>query len=279
MPGGAAVGVSSPTMTRRTVLITGAGNGIGRSAARRFAESGWTVGAYDVDIDALQSLVQELPEADLITGRLDVTRSQDWQAALAQVTARGDGRLDALVNNAGLLRGGRLVDIPLEQQLQLIEVNVSGVLQGCYFAHPHLAATPGATVINLCSASAIYGQPELAAYSASKFAVRGLSEALDLEWDADGINVRAIWPLFVATQMTEGLDTGTTRNLGIHLTAEDVAEVIVETARNPDTRLGVKGFGPRQIHRAVGAQAKALMAAAAMSPSWLAREVNRFFAR
>ena len=81
-------------------------------------------------------------------------------------------------------------------------------------------------MVNLCSASAIYGQPELATYSATKFGVRGLTEALELEWRRYGIRVIAMWPLFVATPMVDGMETASTKRLGVHLTAEDVAAAI-----------------------------------------------------
>lgn len=141
------------------------------------------------------------------------------------------------------------------------------MINGCHAAYPLLKATPGAHVINLCSASAIYGQPELATYSASKFAVRGLTEALDLEWAEDDITVRAVWPLFVQTDMVVGMDIGSTRKLGVKLTADDVAEAILAATR-PSRR-------PRGVHIPVGLQAKVAFAAADLAPSWIARIANR----
>jgi NAD(P)-dependent dehydrogenase (short-subunit alcohol dehydrogenase family) len=162
---------------------------------------------------------------------------------------------------------GRLDTIPLADQQRAVEVNVTGVLNGCHTAYPYLRATPGAQVVNLCSASAIYGQPELATYSATKFAVRGLTEALDLEWEDDDITVTAIWPLFVNTAMVDGMDVGAQRRLGVRLTPEDVAAEVMDV---------VEGGGrlSHRVHRAVGAPAKAMLAASAMSPSWLNRLVN-----
>ena len=162
---------------------------------------------------------------------------------------------------------GRLDTIPLADQQRAVEVNVTGVLNGCHTAYPYLRATPGAQVVNLCCASAIYGQPELATYSATKFAVRGLTEALDLEWEDDDITVTAIWPLFVNTVMVDGTDVGAQRRLGVRLTPEDVAAEVMDV---------VEGGGrlSHRVHRAVGAPAKAMLAASAMSPSWLNRLVN-----
>ena len=119
--------------------------------------------------------------------------------------------------SGGSVLTGRLDTIPLADQQRAVEVNVTGVVNSCHTAYPYLRATPGAQVVNLCSASAIYGQPELATYSATKFAVRGLTEALDLEWEDDDITVTAIWPLFVNTAMVDGMDVGAQRRLGVRL--------------------------------------------------------------
>ncbi len=256
-------------MSRRSVLVTGAAAGIGRAVAKRFAAEGWLVGAYDVDEAGLASLAAHLGDA-VVTGHLDVRDAAQWQAALDHLTAHTGGCLDVLVNNAGILQAGRFAEIPLEAQRRTVDVNVTGVLNGCYVAHPYLRSTPGAHVVNLASASAIYGQPELATYSATKFAVRGLTEALDLEWAPDDITVRALWPLFVQTAMVDGVSTGSTRSLGVRLTAEDVADEVLAAVR-PGRRLSA--------HRGVGRQARMALASAGVTPSWLLRAANRRISR
>jgi NAD(P)-dependent dehydrogenase (short-subunit alcohol dehydrogenase family) len=259
-------------MATRSVLITGAAAGIGHATATRFARAGYRVGAYDVDETGLARLAAELDGHDVVTGRLDVRDAEAWAAVLADFTAPTDGRLAILVNNAGVLAGGRFAEIPLADQRRLVEINVQGVLNGCHTAYPYLLGTPGAHVVNLASASAIYGQPELATYSATKFAVRGLSEALDLEWREAGITVTALWPLFVATAMTHDLDIASTRSLGVRLTADDVAQAVLEAATTGHGLLG-------GVHRPVGLQARALFAAAELAPSWATRLVNRMLTR
>jgi short-subunit dehydrogenase len=127
-------------------------------------------------------------------------------------------------------------------------------------------------VVNLASASAMYGQPELATYSATKFAVRGLTEALELEWRRHGIRVIDMWPLFVATAMVDGLETGSTKSLGIRLTAEDVAEAIY-TATHPN-----RGR-PAQVHFPVGRQTKFLAALTQVSPNRIQRWLNKTVSR
>jgi NAD(P)-dependent dehydrogenase (short-subunit alcohol dehydrogenase family) len=254
-------------MVMKTVVITGATAGIGRATALHFAKAGYRVAAYGRNQEALDSLREHLG-AEGIAEQLDVRDAGAWRTRLAELAEVTGGTLDVLVNNAGVLSSGPFAEVPLEEQQTIMAINVGGMLNGCHIAYPYLKATPGAKVINLSSASAIYGQPELATYSASKFAIRGLTEALELEWAADDIQVSAVWPLFVDTGMVVGVDTASTRNLGVSLTADDVAASIVSLASS-------NSWLPHSVHHAVGRQAKGLMALSSVAPSWFMREVNK----
>lgn len=256
----------------KSVLITGGAAGIGRATAQKFADEGWLVGIFDVDSVGVQRALDEIGES-AIGGHLDVTDAEEWNEALAVFTAATGGTLDLLVNNAGILRGGRFAEQDLVRDHHLtIDINVKGVINGCYAAYPYLLATEGSGVINLCSASAIYGQAELATYSASKFAVRGLTEALELEWRKEGIRVQAVWPLFVDTAMTQDLKIGSTDTLGVNLTPADVADTIFAMAQER----GLLGkVLPAKVHTAVGLPAKAMALASDLVPSFLSREVNK----
>ena len=259
-------------MTSPTVFISGAAAGIGRSTALLFARRGYRVGAYDIDLAGLAGLREEITASggDVAIGQLDVTDAADWEHQLAAFTGVSR-RLDILVNNAGVLSSGRFEEIGLQTQRRMVDVNVYGAMAGLHTAFPYLRDTPRSQVVNLCSASAIYGQPELATYSATKFAVRGLTEALELEWRRHGIRVLAMWPLFVQTAMVDGLETGSTKSLGVHLTPDDVAESVY-SATHGRTRFA-------KVHYPVGRQAKIFSGVAQVSPNWVQRLMNKTVTR
>lgn len=256
----------------KSVFITGAATGIGRATALLFAQRGYVVGGYDIDEDGLQVLAADVTAVGgtPIVGHLNVTDADEVAQRLAEFTEAAGGRLDVLINNAGLLNAGRFEEIPLEVHQREIDVNVKGVVHGLHAAFPYLKKTPDSVVVNLASASAIYGQAELANYSATKFFVRAITEALNLEWGRYGIRVIDMWPLYVNTAMTKDVSTGTTQSLGIRLTAQDIAEDIVAAVDASLPRRLVA-----QVHFPVGIQAKALALGARFSPAWLTRLVNK----
>src|ERR1700754_1816053 len=171
-------------MPNRAVFITGAAAVIGRATALTFARNGFTVGGYDVDEAGLKTLADEIDElgARAIVGHLDVTDPDEMAARVAEFAKDAGDRLDVMINSAGILRAGRFDEMAIGGHLKEIDINTKGVVNGMYAAFPYLRTTPGSVVVNLASASAIYGQAELAVYSATKFFVRGITEALDIEW-------------------------------------------------------------------------------------------------
>jgi NADP-dependent 3-hydroxy acid dehydrogenase YdfG len=254
------------------VFITGAAAGIGRATALAFADRGYTVGGYDVDEANLQALADDIERIDgrVVTGHLDVTDPDEMACRVEEFVLSAGGRLDVMINNAGIMAAGRFEDTDLATHAKEIDVNAKGVVNGLHAAFPYLRFTPRSVVVNLASASAIYGQAELANYSATKFFVRGLTEALDLEWRRYGIRVVAMWPLYVQTAMTDDVTTGTTTSLGVRLTAQDVADAIVAAVEPPLVRRAL-----HQVHYAVGLQTKVLATGARFSPAWLTRLVNK----
>lgn len=255
-------------MTHRSVLVTGASAGIGRATVLRFLAMGWQVGAIDRDGRALAALEAEAASERLWTEAVDVTDADAYTAALRGFMEGTGGRLDVLVNNAGLVCAGDFESIDCTYYDRLIDVNVKAVVRGCHIALPFLMTTPGARVVNLCSASAAYGVPSYAVYSASKFAVRGLTEALDAEWRRHGIRVTAVWPLFTRTAMTAGIhQPAILERLGVRLDADDVARVVTRSATCPR-------WWP-QVHWNVGLQGLLVVLTTRFLPAWL----NRIFMR
>ncbi|AKK28893.1 SDR family oxidoreductase [Mycobacterium sp. EPa45] len=259
-------------MSAPSVFITGAAAGIGRATALTFARNGYRVGAYDIDLDGLAGLRKEIAAfgGDVATGELDVTDEDQWSARLGEFTS-STGQLDILVNNAGVLTTGAFGEVPLGVHRQMVDINFYGALVGLHAALPYLRATPRAQVVNMCSASALYGQPELATYSATKFALRALTEALELEWRQYGIRVLAMWPLFVKTAMTDGVETASTKSLGVNLQPEDVAAAVY-SATHRRGRLA-------RVHYPVGRQTAVLSALSQVSPNWMQRLITKTLTR
>lgn len=253
-------------MKQPNILITGAAAGIGKATAELFAAKGWFVGLFDMDQNGVEALQKQLGDDRAMAGRLDVTSAEDWQLALDEFTTSRGGQLDVLVNNAGILTTGRFESLELGRHHAMVDVNFKGVINGCHLAFPYLKQAPGARVINLASASAIYGTPIFASYSATKFAVRGLTEALNAEWQEYDIRVCDIMPIFVKSKMTEGVQTKSINDMGVRLTPEDIAKIIFKACNR-------KGFG--KVHWPVGFQTRQLMFALRLLPTWLARMIIR----
>jgi NAD(P)-dependent dehydrogenase (short-subunit alcohol dehydrogenase family) len=260
-------------MTSPSVFITGAAAGIGRATALTFARHGYRIGAYDIDLGGLAVLRDEITEhgGDVAIGELDVTDAAAWSARLGEF-AGAPGKLDILVNNAGVLTTGAFQDVPLAVHRQMIDINFYGALTGLRAAFPYLRDTAHAQVVNMCSASALYGQPELATYSATKFALRALTEALELEWRRYDIRVLDMWPLFVKTAMTDGVETGSTKSLGVNIEPDDVAAAVYSATHRGRGRL------PR-VHYPVGRQTSVLAAMSQVTPNWMQRLLTKTLAR
>ena len=257
--------MNSPA-TRPAIFITGAASGIGRACAELFAARGWFVGLYDIDAEGVAALAAALGEGKAVAGVLDVSDPEAWQQALASFWLQSGQRLDVLLNNAGILIAGAFETIPLAKHAAVIDVNVQGMINGCHKAYPYLAKTPRSHVINMASASAIYGQPDLVTYSASKFAVRGFTEGLDLEWRKHVIRVSAIWPSFVQTAMAKDYgQLASARSLGVQLTPEDVAATVWRCATSTP-------WLPKP-HWMVGLQARLMALGAQLGPRAITRWV------
>lgn len=186
---------------RKAIFITGGGSGIGRAVAQFFADKGWLVGLADVNRVGLDETAALLPEGQSTRHVMDVRDRDQWTAALNEFAQASGGRLDVLFNNAGIGTGGHFPDVAADDADRLIAINFGGVVNGIYTALPLLKATPGSVILNTGSASGYYGIAGLAVYSATKHAVRALTEALDIEFTRYGIKVRDLMPGFIDTPL------------------------------------------------------------------------------
>lgn len=184
----------------KSIFITGAGSGMGREAALLFHANGWRVGAIDRNENGLASLSQQLGAQRLWTRTVDVTDKAALEAALADFCAGNpDGGLDMMWNNAGIGESGWFEDVPYEAAMRVVDINFKAVLSGAYAALPYLEKTPGSLMFSTSSSSATYGMPRLAVYSATKHAVKGLTEALSVEWRRHGVRVADVLPGLIDT--------------------------------------------------------------------------------
>lgn len=257
-------------VTPRSIFVSGGATGIGKAVAKKFLDSGWVVGAYDIDDERLAEFQSEYPQ--LITGHLDVTDAEQWDEALAHFTAYTGGTLTVLDNNAGVIGFGDITEQDPDLIAAQVSINCTGVTLGARAAHQYLKKTPGAHLINMGSASSIYGQPHIAPYSASKFYVQGFSQALELEWEKDKIRVLNIMPLWAKTKLARG-NAKSIKRLGVHLTPEQVADKIWQ-AVHPANRLT-----RHRIMYSVGLPSLLMRYTARFAPSIVVRWINKFIAQ
>ena len=191
--------MSGKARGRQSIFITGAASGMGRETAKLFHAKGWFVGAYDVNTDGLKTLEQEIGNDNCVTGRLDVTNKADFDAAVAAFSAETGGRMDMLHSNAGIGESGWFEDVPFEAALKVVQVNLIGVIASLYAALPLLKTTPNSLVFITSSSSATYGMPRIAVYSATKHGVKGLTEALSVEFARHGVRVADVLPGLIDT--------------------------------------------------------------------------------
>lgn len=188
---------------QKSIFVTGAGSGIGRATAQLFAQRGWFVGLADINREGLEETAATLPEGQRISLMLDVRERAEWARAMesfGQVTGR---RLNVLFNNAGVGTGGLLEDMSDDDIDLVLDVNLKGVINGVRAALPLLRETAPARIVNTASVAALVGAPKVSVYTATKFAVRGLTESLDAEFARYGVRVTSLMPWFVDTAILD----------------------------------------------------------------------------
>ncbi len=190
----------------KVVLVSGAASGIGAGHARVFAAAGVKVAATDIQAEPCQEVVEGIiaDGGQAISAELDVTRLPAWEAAVAH-TLEAFGRLDFLINNAGIYLPGSVMEESPESWQRMIDINQTGVLYGMKAALPAMKAAGGGSIVNISSLYGIIGSAGSVSYHATKGAVRLMSKAAALEHVQDNIRVNSIHPGQIDTPILANL--------------------------------------------------------------------------
>ncbi len=186
----------------KVAIITGAAKGIGFSTAQRFAQEGAKVMIADIGLEALKAAALQIPSSEAYV--MNVTDRASIQAAVDQIMQR-HGRIDILINNAGITQDARLVKMTEAQFDTVIDVNLKGVFNCTQIVVPHMLELGSGAVVNASSVVGIYGNFGQTNYSATKFGVIGFTKTWARELGPKGIRVNAVCPGFIATEMVKAM--------------------------------------------------------------------------
>lgn len=220
---------------RKIILLTGASSGIGEATARRLVQAGHQLVIGARRIERLQALRDELGSIDCLA--VDVTQAEDL-AKMAQFALQQYGRIDVLINNAGVMPLSPLAALKMEEWRQTIDVNVHGVLNGIAAVLPTMQQQRAGQIINVASIGAHAVFPLSAVYCASKFAVRAISDGLRQE--SDCIRVTVVSPGVVASELADHITDPSAKESmegfrRIALPAEAIADAIAWSIDQPDS--------------------------------------------
>ncbi|MEV6966557.1 SDR family NAD(P)-dependent oxidoreductase [Hamadaea sp. NPDC051192] len=225
-------------LTEKVVLVTGASSGIGEATALALSKAGARVAVGARRTDRLRSLVDDA-SGEMLALDLDVTDQPSVEAAVAATLARF-GRLDVLVNNAGVMLSGPILGADTTEWIRMVETNLLGSMFAVHAALPHLVETRGA-VVQISSTSGRTASAASAVYAATKFGITAFSEALRQEVTAQGVRVIVVEPGFVATELADHITDQAIRSLAQDmarsmrtLRPEDIAGAILYALAQPE---------------------------------------------
>lgn len=229
----------------KVIIITGAAGGIGTAAAQMFAERGARLVLTDIRKDALEETVKNLPETGTKTLLVehDVTSPESWNALFERVLEEW-GRVDVLVNNAGVVFPGAAEEVPLEKVHQQVSVNFLGMIHGCRAAIPVMKRQGAGKIVNVASLGGVVPMPGEAVYSATKFAIRGYTMSLHAELRDTPVGICAVCPDSVDTpQLAYELkfDEAVLSFVGSPLPPRAVAKGILKAVRKKKPEILVPG--------------------------------------
>ena len=225
------------------LLVTGASSGIGEAVARLFAEEGYRISMGARRLERLQAVAQDIESAggQSITIQSDLTIFEDIQRLISE-TLDQFGKIDVLLNNAGFGRIKWLEELdPMEDIQAQIQVNLITTILVAREVLPHMIQRREGHIINMGSMGGLVASPTYTVYSASKFGVRGFTEALRREVGVYGLHVSGIYPGAVNTEFKQhaGIDrkTGRTTPASLQLQPRDVARAVLSVVRRPRREL------------------------------------------
>jgi 3alpha(or 20beta)-hydroxysteroid dehydrogenase len=190
-------------LTGKVALVTGGARGMGAATVRRLHEAGATVVFSDVLDDDGKALAEEIGDGVSYVHQ-DVTDEAAWLVVVANIEDQ-HGKLDVLVNNAGILRFNAIADTPIDELRLILDINLVGTFMGMKAAIPAMKRAGGGSIVNLSSTEGLGGTVFCGAYTASKFAVRGITKVAAIENGGDKIRVNSVHPGGIDTPMTRAV--------------------------------------------------------------------------
>ncbi|WP_433945089.1 SDR family NAD(P)-dependent oxidoreductase [Paenibacillus sp. SN-8-1] len=190
-------------LTNKVTIVTGAGSGMGREEALLLATEGATVVATDINEAAVQAVVKEIREngGKAAAYAHNVTLEEDWRHVVEDAI-KSFGKVDVLVNNAGVSLAVGLLDTTMEQWNKVISINLTSTFLGMKYVVPHMIENNGGSIINISSIAGLTGSSGAGAYTASKGGVRMLSKAAAVDFGKHNIRVNSVHPGFIETPMS-----------------------------------------------------------------------------
>lgn len=251
-------------------VITGAGSGIGRALAMRFADEGVAgIALADVNADGLAETANLIADKTKVSVHAVDVSDREAMAAFADDVIAQQGRATHLINNAGVALGGKVSEVSLDEIEWLMGVNFWGVVHGTKFFLPYLEKESSAHIVNISSLFGMIAPPGQAAYCASKFAVRGFTEALRHELEGTNIAVSVVHPGGVQTNIVNSARIST----GVTLTEDELAKLkkfqnklLARTSPERAAEIIVSGIKSRQPRVIVGPDAAMLSRIARLFP-------------
>ncbi|MFP3357276.1 SDR family oxidoreductase [Planococcus sp. SIMBA_143] len=190
-------------LENKVAIITGGGSGMGEAAVRLFAKEGAKVVATDINVEAAEKVAQDVRAAgfEAVAMKQNVADKSDWQSVISK-TVETFGKIDVLVNNAGISVAKDFLDQTEEDFAKGFAINTNSVMYGMQLAIPHMIENGGGSIVNVSSIAALTGMSGAGVYTASKGAVRSITKAAAVDYGKRNIRVNSVHPGYIVTPMS-----------------------------------------------------------------------------